>query len=189
MTTTINTNKIKDIILYGIDLGTTNCSLSELNANGKVGDIQFNSDKQLPSYVYYDKDKSSITVGKTAKSKLTSEKESSNVIFDCKRFLGLTVDKKMYEKIKETHPTFADKIKYDNKSNSIYFDFGKRRFTPIEVCAEFLREIKQKIESYKKKYKIIVTKPAMFSEQEAHETREAILNAGFENDNFIKVIF
>jgi molecular chaperone DnaK (HSP70) len=63
--------------IVGIDLGTTNCSVTAINAEGKTKSIKNKHNEYItPSAVYFCKKEKEIIVGKDAKEKSNTDPEN-----------------------------------------------------------------------------------------------------------------
>ena len=70
--------------IVGIDLGTTNCSITASDENGKTRLIKNKHGEYItPSAVYFGKDKSNLLIGKEAKQ--MSNTDPDNLVLFGKR--------------------------------------------------------------------------------------------------------
>jgi molecular chaperone DnaK len=142
---------MENTINFGIDLGTTNSAIAKF-VKGEV--IIFSNPQDygrntLPSVVSYKKDK--ITVGNKAKEFL--EKDPKSVVGVFKRKMG-------------TAESF--KIKSINESK-----------TPIELSAQVLKELKTFVNTGDTLDAVVITIPASFDTIQSNATKEAGIQAGF----------
>ena len=147
-------------IFVGIDLGTTNTLACYLK-KGKPELIRFpRSGKMIPSVLYVD-ESGKVTVGQTAKQ--NGIMNPLNVIRSSKTYMA---DSKKIWKI------------------------NGREFTPTDVAAEILKEVKAQI---LKKFKCppetiinaVISVPAYFTGNQKDETKKAGIMAGF---NVLQII-
>jgi len=149
----------KDIVLIGIDLGTTNSSIA-VNVNGKIeimkkpGGVEY-----TPSVFGFDKSKNRI-VGQKAYDQLYkfySEDNNKNFKAEIKREMGTP--------------------------ETVYFERVKLKMTPEEISAEILKNLKEDV---LRKYPdvdttaAVITVPAAFSVLQSEATKRAGNLAGFD---------
>ena len=80
--------------IVGIDLGTTNCSITAIDENGKTRLIKNKHGEYItPSAVYFGKDKSNLLIGKEAKQ--MSNTDPDNLVLFVKREMGKKVSIKI----------------------------------------------------------------------------------------------
>lgn len=152
--------------ILGIDLGTTNCSVTAIDENGKTKIIKNKYGEYLtPSAVYFSPEQKKIIVGKEAKEKYNDEPQ--NVVLFVKREMG---------KAKE-------KVRFNNSTMEFapYYFFGKM-FSPEEISAHILKQLKADAESELgiKIKKAVITCPAYFGDAEKNATKLAGEIAGFD---------
>ena len=148
----------KDIILIGIDLGTTNSSIA-VNVDGKIEIIKKPGGVEYtPSVFGFDKSRNKI-VGQKAYDQLYkfySEDKNKNFKAEIKREMGTP--------------------------GTIYFERAKVKMTPEEISAEILKSLKEDV---LRKYPdietigAVITVPAAFSVLQSEATKRAGNLAGF----------
>src|SRR5438046_7157600 len=123
--------------IVGIDLGTTN-SLVAIVENGAPRIIAGRDGRSLvPSVIYFAKD-GTVLVGNPAKEKQAEKPQ--NTIFSIKRFMGKNIDD-----VREDLPLLPFNVSPDSEHIIRLKIFG-RDYTPPEISAFVLRELKQNAE-------------------------------------------
>jgi molecular chaperone DnaK len=165
--------------IFGIDLGTTN-SLIAVMENGAPRIIadRATGARLLPSVVAINPD-GSLVAGEAAvalEEKATSGDGSGPVIIrSVKRYIGLggadldNEDRDRY--------AFADL-----QGPVVRFKAANRAFTPPELSAEILRELRRRAENAlgEKVQRVVITVPAYFNDGQRQATRDAGRLAGLE---------
>lgn len=172
-------NSTSDIII-GIDLGTTN-SLVAYIKDGQALAVKGNDSKStlVPSIVHFDK-KGAVIVGDIAKEKLISEPE--NTIYSVKRLMG-----KSYRDVEKFEQYFGYKIINEDTESLVKIRVSDRFYTPIELSAEILKELKERIETALDTVvsKAVITVPAYFNDAQRQATRDAGKLAGL---NVLRIV-
>ena len=144
-------------IKYGIDLGTTNSAIAELNKGISIIKKNLNQDDTTPSCVGF---RRGVLVGKKAVSMLKKDREialssgkqnSSNVFQEFKRTMGT-----------------------DHKYHS---ELMNKAYSPQELSSEVLKSLKSQVQEDFRS--VIITIPAMFNDSQRAATVEAANLAGF----------
>ncbi|KAF0248362.1 MAG: molecular chaperone DnaK [bacterium] len=160
--------------VVGIDLGTTNSLVAYVDDSGKP---QVIADKQgrklVPSVVHYSKEKG-LLVGESAQALLIPDPE--NTIYSVKRFMGKG-SKDVQEDLSLMHFHTAP-----DSEQVIRFNLGDKKFTPPEIAALVLRELKKQAEEFfaTEVKQAVVTVPAYFNDAERQATKDAGKLAGLE---------
>lgn len=143
---------MKEMINYGIDLGTSNSSIAKFNT-GKVEVFKNprGHKESLPSVVGFRKDK--ILVGDKARDYL--EKDPKNVVGRFKRKMGTTE---------------SFKIEATDTSK-----------TPVELSSLVLKELKGFVHTGEAVDAAVITIPASFDTIQSNATKEAGEQAGLKN--------
>ena len=161
--------------IVGIDLGTTNSLVAHL-------DPQTNQPKCIagphgstlcPSIVSLDPD-GNIIVGEPARRRLLTQPERT--IYSVKRLMGRGV-KDVQDELK-LFPFRLD----PSSSNVIRVRLGEKVFTPPEISAFILRELKNWAEAFFREPidRAVVTVPAYFNDAQRQATKDAGKIAGLE---------
>ncbi|WP_432714913.1 Hsp70 family protein, partial [Pedobacter sp.] len=126
-------------IIVGIDLGTTNSLVAFINPDQKPQVINdLGRGLLVPSIVHFNEHGDAL-VGNEAKEFLTTDPE--NTIFSVKRLLG-----RSYKDVEAHQDTFSYKVIDDDNDSLVKIKAGNRFYTPIELSAEILKELKARAE-------------------------------------------
>lgn len=159
----------------GIDLGTTFSLVAHINAaTGKPECIPGPWGTTLcPSVVSLDAD-GKIVVGETARQLLLTRPERT--IYSVKRLMGRGV-----EDVREELSIFPFRIDEQSR-NVIRVRLGEKYFTPSEISAFILRELKSWAEKFFKDTvdRAVITVPAYFNDAQRQATKDAGRLAGLE---------
>ena len=162
-------------IIVGIDLGTTNSLVAFINPE-KNPQVINDTGKGLlvPSIVHFNA-KGDALVGNEAKEFLITD--PSNTIFSVKRLLG-----RSYKDVENHQDTFSYKIIDDENDSLVKIKSGDRFYTPIELSAEILKELKARAEHALKTpvNRAVITVPAYFNDSQRQATRDAGKLAGLD---------
>lgn len=167
-----------DNVIIGIDLGTTNsCVGIWRNNNLEIIPDKYGN-KTIPSVVAFTNNDRYI--GLEAKKQI--ELNPDNTFYEIKRLIGRKYDD-IY--IQNDKSFFTYDIINDNDNNIhlvTKLNNKKKRYTPEEISAMILSELKNMAESYLKHpiKKVVVTIPAYFNDSQREATRDACIIAGLE---------
>ena len=164
-----------DEVVVGIDLGTTN-SLVAFMENGRPKAITGEDGKHtlVPSIIHFD-EHYGIVVGDQARKKLVAD--PTNTIYSVKRLMG-----KSYKDVADRNGFFGYKIIDDDTESLVKIRVQDRYYTPVELSAAILGELKKRAEKAlgKKVEKAVVTVPAYFNDAQRQATRDAGKLAGLD---------
>ncbi len=166
-------------VYFGIDLGTTN-SLIAYVKDGKPHCIaDFGKEVIVPSIIHFDKS-GAIQVGDEAKTFLLTDPQ--NTIFSVKRLLG-----KSYKDIQNDLSHFSYKIIDNGENELVKIQIGERFYSPIELSALILKELKKRAEHRLKVpvQDVVITVPAYFNDSQRQATKDAGKLAGL---NVLRII-
>jgi len=164
--------------VVGIDLGTTN----SLVAWVKDGVPQVIRDRQgdglVPSVVSFE-DEGTVHVGREAQRRLLTE--AQRTVYSVKRFMG-----KGRDDVQDETRHFPFRIGGDG--GVLRIGVGDREFTPPEISAFVLRELKHRAETFFAEQgefdnevdRAVITVPAYFNDAQRTATRDAGRIAGLE---------
>ncbi|HEY4818903.1 MAG TPA: molecular chaperone DnaK [Candidatus Acidoferrum sp.] len=159
----------------GIDLGTTNSLVAYVDPQtGEPKCIPGPSGSTLcPSVVSLDPD-GSIIVGEPAQRRLLTQPERT--VYSVKRLMGRGV-----ADIQDELKLFPFRIDLSSK-NVIRVRLGDRFFTPPEISAFILRELRNWAEAYfgESVDRAVITVPAYFNDAQRQATKDAGKLAGLE---------
>ncbi len=163
-------------IIVGIDLGTTNSLVAIIHPENKqpIALKENNSSSLVPSIVYFDENQQ-IVVGYEAKMHLTTHPKRT--IFSAKRLMG-----KSYNDIKNSLSNVSYKIIDSDEEKLVKVQVGEHFYSPIELSAFILQELKRKAEHILKTpvNKAVITVPAYFNDAQRQATRDAGKLAGLD---------
>ncbi len=165
----------KEEIIVGIDLGTTNSLVAFINPDKNPQVINDAGKGVLvPSVVHFN-EQGDAEVGNEAKTYLTTD--PTNTIFSVKRLLG-----RSYKDVAEHSDIFSYKIIDDDSDALVKIKAGDRFYTPIELSAEILKELKARAEHALKTpvNRAVITVPAYFNDSQRQATRDAGKLAGLD---------
>jgi molecular chaperone HscA len=165
----------KEEIIVGIDLGTTNSLVAFINPD-KNPQVINDTGKGLlvPSVVHFNAH-GEAEVGNEAKTYLTTD--PTNTIFSVKRLLG-----RSYKDVANHQDIFSYKIIDDDSDSLVKIKAGDKFYTPIELSAEILKELKARAEHALKTpvNRAVITVPAYFNDSQRQATRDAGKLAGLD---------
>ncbi len=162
--------------IVGIDLGTTNSLIAYMDGTAPRIIRDASGRAALPSIVSFDEsgDTSKVLVGEKAKEKLVSCPERT--IYSVKRFMG-----KGREDLEEDLQLIPFTLVGEEKE-AIRIAIGEKRYTPPEISAFVLRELKSRAEAALQApvSKAVITVPAYFNDSQRQATKDAGRLAGLE---------
>lgn len=167
----------KDIVV-GIDLGTTN-SLIAITDLGIPKALTIENKTTVPSIVYFNKN-SEVVVGESARAKLVTNPE--NTIYSVKRLLG-----RSFKDLTEYSSFYHYRIIDEDTGNLVKIELNGRYYSPIELSAYILKELKAKAEETlgMSVSKAVITVPAYFNDSQRQATRDAGKLAGI---NVLRIV-
>jgi Fe-S protein assembly chaperone HscA len=165
----------KEDIIVGIDLGTTNSLVAFINPDKQPHVINDTGKGVLvPSVVHFGPT-GDILVGNEAKEYLITDPQ--NTVFSVKRLLG-----RSYHDIENYKDFFSYKVIDDDTESLVKIKVGDKFYTPIELSALILRELKARAEHALKTpvNRAVITVPAYFNDSQRQATRDAGKLAGLD---------
>ena len=162
--------------IIGIDLGTTNSCVSVIEGNEPKIIVNAEGKRTTPSIVAYKE--GDRMVGEPAKRQMVTNPE--NTIYSVKRFIG-----SKYSEVKKEANRMAYKIK--NVKGNIKIVVDDKNYTPQEVSAVVLQNIKRSAEDYlgSPVTGAVVTVPAYFNDDQRQATKEAGEIAGLKIERIV----
>jgi Fe-S protein assembly chaperone HscA len=159
--------------VVGIDLGTTNSLVAWMNLTKPEVILGEDGDKLVPSVVSLAAD-GRIIVGNAARQELIDHPERS--IYSVKRLMGRGV-----EDVQDELRLFPFRIAEGSES-VIRVVLGEKTFTPPEVSALILRQLRKNAEEALggTVTKAVITVPAYFNDAQRQATRDAGRIAGLD---------
>ena len=157
--------------IVGIDLGTTNSLIAYMD-NGTPRVVPGpDGVTKVPSIVGMTDN--GLIVGDPAKAHLT--RDPSRTIYSVKRFMGKGLS------------DVKDELKYfpyalHEKNGVIRIEIGDKTYSPPQVSAMILKELKRRAEEFLKEdiSKAVITVPAYFNDSQRQATKDAGMIAGLE---------
>ena len=168
------TGRPKSGRVVGIDLGTTNSLVAFMDGDKPVVIRGENDDALVPSIVFYDQEKKRLLIGEEAREKLITEPRKA--IYSVKRFMG-----KGSEDVQEDLTLVPFQIAAGSEQ-VIRFQMGDKVFTPPEISAFILRELKERASRFfgEEVTRAVITVPAYFNDAQRQATKDAGHLAGLE---------
>ena len=163
----------KDVII-GIDLGTTNSLVAYADGEETfvIRDAS-GSNALVPSILHFGKD--GVVVGDIARENLISAPERT--IYSVKRLMG-----KSYQDLNSLKDSVGYNVIDQDAEALVKVEIDGKYYTPIELSAEILKELKYRVEKHLKATvsKAVITVPAYFNDAQRQATRDAGKLAGLE---------
>jgi Fe-S protein assembly chaperone HscA len=160
-------------LVVGIDLGTTNSLVAYMDLTGPRVIPGADGNNLVPSVVSYSR-AGEIVAGSLAREMLITEPERT--VYSVKRLMGRGA-----ADVQEELKLFPFRIAEGSES-VIRLELGERTFTPPEISAFILRQLKQNAEADlgETVTKAVVTVPAYFNDAQRQATKDAGRIAGLE---------
>jgi len=164
-------------MIVGIDLGTTNSLVAYVHPESRqpisINDLGRGS--IVPSVVHFPADGLDPVVGNEAREFLLTDPQRT--IYSVKRLLG-----KSYRDLGQHATQLGYKVIDDNTEGLVKIRVGDRFFSPIELSAEILKELRARAEHALKTpvNRAVITVPAYFNDSQRQATRDAGRLAGLE---------
>src|ERR1022692_3898319 len=167
--------------VVGIDLGTTNSLVAYMEGDAPVVIPGVDGSNLLPSVVALDPipadgGRPTVTVGTSARKVLIQTPE--RVIYSVKRLMGRGL-----EEIQNELKMFPFRLADDVESGEVpRIQLGELRFTPPEISAFILRQLKRNAERYfgAPVTEAVITVPAYFNDAQRQATKDAGRIAGLD---------
>src|SRR3954471_15852151 len=165
--------------VVGIDLGTTNSLVAYVKEGVPVVIRDRGGDALLPSVVSAAED-GTIYVGREAERRLLTD--AGRTVYSVKRFMGKGVDD-----VKDEATLLPFRIAGE-AGGVVRIGLGAREFTPPEISAFILRELKHRAEAFFAEQgeidnevdRAVITVPAYFNDAQRTATRDAGRIAGLD---------
>jgi molecular chaperone DnaK len=164
--------------VVGIDLGTTNSLVAYVKDGVPLVIRDSQGDGLVPSIVSFP-DEGSPVVGREAQRRLLTD--AQRTVYSVKRFMG-----KGREDVQEEANHFPFRI--GGEGGVLRIGAGSKEFTPPEISAFVLRELKHRAEAFfaaegefdNEVNRAVITVPAYFNDAQRTATRDAGRIAGLE---------
>lgn len=161
--------------IVGIDLGTTNSLVAYMQGESPVVIPGEDGANLVPSVVGLD-ESGQFIVGNAARKILIEHPD--HAIYSVKRLMGRGI-----EDIQEELKLFPFRLAEDVKAGEVLrIELGEREFTPPEISALILRQLKKNAERFfgEAVTKAVITVPAYFNDAQRQATKDAGRIAGLE---------
>jgi Fe-S protein assembly chaperone HscA len=161
--------------IVGIDLGTTNSLVAFMQGNTPVVIPGDDGSNLVPSLVALDPSNQPV-IGNSARRYLIETPERA--VYSIKRLMGRGV-----EDIQEELKLFPFRLAEDLQPGEVLrIKLGERNFTPPEISALILRQLKRNSERYfgAPVSRAVITVPAYFNDAQRQATKDAGRIAGLE---------
>ncbi|AYV79620.1 MAG: Hsp70 protein [Faunusvirus sp.] len=178
----IKIDNVKNDIVIGIDLGTTNSCVAIWRNRSLEIITDKHGRKTLPSIVAFTK--SGRITGHDAKTQI--EKNPRNTIYDIKRLIGKNFND---ESVQNSINFFTyDIVESTNGNLAVKTKYTKRPYAPEEISAMILTKLKKIAQDYVYKHiaqdiiisKAVITIPAYFNDAQRQATKDAATIAGLD---------
>lgn len=162
--------------VIGIDLGTTNSLVAVVDRSDSVPRALSHGEGGVivPSLVHFGEG-GDFQVGNSARPFLLSD--PANTIYSAKRLMG-----KSYRDVTDYRDMFHYRIIDDDPDQLVRVKAGNHFYTPIELSARILAELKKLAERelHGEVKKAVITVPAYFNDSQRQATRDAGRLAGLD---------
>ncbi|MEZ6139426.1 MAG: Fe-S protein assembly chaperone HscA [Zavarzinella sp.] len=158
--------------VVGIDLGTTN-SLAAFIVDGQPQVVRDAAGTALVPSVLHFQRTGRVTVGSAARKMALEDPEST--VFSVKRLMGRSLEDLQAELPHIPHQLTEHKTLTGRKV--LHVQIGQARYTPEELSAMILREVRQRAGN---PTKAVITVPAYFDDSQRQATRDAGRIAGLD---------
>lgn len=166
--------------VVGIDLGTTNSLVAYMQGEQPVVIPGVDGSNLVPSVVALDPmpegGRPTMTVGNSARKALIETPE--RVIYSVKRLMGRGLSE-----VREEQKHFAFHLAADMEEGEVpRIQLGEMRFTPPEISAYVLRQLKRNAERFfgEPVTQAVITVPAYFNDAQRQATKDAGRMAGLD---------
>jgi Fe-S protein assembly chaperone HscA len=166
--------------VVGIDLGTTNSLVAYMEGDRPVVIPGVDGSNLVPSVVALDPlpggGRPTVTVGNSARKSLIETPE--RVIYSVKRLMGRGL-----EEVRKELAYFPFRLADDVEEGEVpRIQLGEMRFTPPEISAYVLRQLKRNAERYfgAPVTQAVITVPAYFNDAQRQATKDAGRMAGLD---------
>jgi molecular chaperone DnaK len=167
--------------VVGIDLGTTNSLVAYMEGDSPVVIPGVDGSNLVPSVVALDPipaggGRPTVTVGNSARKALIEQPE--RVIYSVKRLMGRGLSE-----VQQEMKFFPFRLADDVEAGEVpRIQLGELRFTPPEISAYILRQLKRNAERFfgAPVTQAVITVPAYFNDAQRQATKDAGRMAGLE---------
>jgi molecular chaperone DnaK len=164
--------------IVGIDLGTTNSLVAYVRDGVPVVIRDRNAEALVPSVVSVGAE-GTVYVGREAERRLLTD--AARTVYSVKRFMGKSADD-----VRDEARLFPFRV--SGSGGVVKIGLGEREFTPPEISAFILRELKHRAEAFfagqgevdAEVDRAVITVPAYFNDAQRTATRDAGRIAGLD---------
>lgn len=162
-------------VIVGIDLGTTNSLVAYMKGGQPLCVKGADGNSTLVPSVVHFAENGEVTVGDAAKAHLLSD--PANTIYSVKRLMG-----KSFKDVQGLGARLGYQVLDDDTDSLVKIRVKDRFYTPIELSALILRELKTRAETELGATisKAVITVPAYFNDNQRQATRDAGRLAGLD---------
>ena len=159
--------------IIGIDLGTTNSCVADMEGNQPTVIINNEGERTTPSVVAFT-DGGERKIGNPAKRQAITNPQ--NTVFSIKRFMGETFDQVQKEVARMPYKVVR------GENNTPRVEINGKLYSPQEISAMILQKMKKTAEDYLRQEvtEAVITVPAYFSDSQRQATKEAGKIAGLD---------
>ncbi len=164
--------------IIGIDLGTTNSVVAVMEGSSPKVLINSSGSRLTPSVVGFT-DKNERLVGQIARHQQVTNPE--NTVYSIKRFMG-----RRHSEVSSEEKIVPYKI-VGNPEELVKVDVRGKQYTPPEVSAMILQDLKKTAEDYlgENVTNAVITVPAYFNDSQRQATKDAGKIAGLKVERII----
>ena len=164
--------------IIGIDLGTTNSVVAVMEGDQPKVLINSSGNRTTPSVVAFT-DKGDRLVGQPARHQQVTN--PTNTIYSIKRFVGRRHNEVHSEEMQVPYAVVG------GGDDLVKVEAGGKQYTPPEISAVILRDLKQIAEEYlgEQVDKAVITVPAYFNDAQRQATKDAGEVAGLTVERII----
>jgi len=164
--------------IIGIDLGTTNSVVAVMEGDQPKVLTNEQGSRLTPSVVGFT-EKGEILVGQIAKHQQVTNPQ--NTVFSIKRFMG-----RRHNEVHAEEKIVPYKV-VDGESELVKVEVRGKRYTPPEISAMILRDLKKTAEDYlgEQVTRAVITVPAYFNDAQRQATKDAGEIAGLKVERII----
>jgi len=164
--------------IIGIDLGTTNSVVAVMEGSSPKVLINSSGSRLTPSVVGFT-DKGERLIGQIARHQQVTNPE--NTVFSIKRFMG-----RRHSEVSSEEKIVPYKIT-GNPEELVKVDVRGKKFTPPEISAMILQDLKKTAEDYLGETitNAVITVPAYFNDSQRQATKDAGKIAGLTVERII----
>ncbi len=166
--------------IIGIDLGTTNSVVAVMEGDKPVVIANAQGSRLTPSVVAFT-EKGERLVGQVAKRQAVTNPR--NTVFSIKRFMG----RRHQEVSEEEKMVPYNVVGAPGEPVKVEVLDGKKSFTPQEISAVILQDLKRTAETYlgEEVTRAVITVPAYFNDSQRQATKDAGQIAGLKVERII----